>query len=213
MCSHIDRTYKTWVWRKAGSSKWNISLCKYVAMCQLEHTSIQTNLYSHKTKPFNHVLNRAKTFAWQHLFIREQGTTNQGDPNEIGTSNLTFSFLQTSPASAPHHGNFGTLCYFAFLNLKCRHRNLGLGRGRRWSYVLVIVLRAEMNHFIIQSMHVSAINMKALHQWLAKPCLDQHYLQTCWHILKVFPSPTEPKTLGWGPENLSHSSDAGKFDN
>lgn len=43
--------------------------------------------------------------------------------------------------------------------------------------------------------------MQALHQWFLEPCPDRHRLQTSWHILRVFPSPAGPETLGRAQQN------------
>lgn len=43
--------------------------------------------------------------------------------------------------------------------------------------------------------------MQALHQWFSEPCPDRHRLQTSWHILRVFPSPAGPETLGRAQQN------------
>lgn len=49
---------------------------------------------------------------------------------------------------------------------------------------------------------IPTARVSSLHQWFWEACWDQHPLRTCWHRLRVFPSPTRPETLGWGPENL-----------
>lgn len=76
-----------------------------------------------------------------------------------------------------------------------------LAGGSSLGYLLITVLATQMNHFVIQSTAVSAIKMKALHQWFSEPCPDQHCLQT-WHILRFFPSPTEPENSGVEPNTF-----------
>lgn len=74
--------------------------------------------------------------------------------------------------------------------------------GPAWRQQLSTDLCGLLDHSVTWGVASPTPRVSSLHQWLSEACRDQHPLRTCWHSLRVFPSPTRPETLGWGPENL-----------